>query len=323
MKRAMDLRKFQVSVNKVPSVLQFRAILPQASNADCISKSMNTIFILSPINSMESQTTMHLHRWFAPSVRFVFVLFALLATSGCGTTTQKVAMEQLLMSDAVDKAVAGIDFEPLANRRVYLDTTYLNQVAGFGFVNSSYVISAIRQELTASRCLLQENRQSADVVVEARVGTLGTNGHDVTYGIPATSGLSTAAGIVAGGVPLPLMPEVSFGKTDAQTGVAKIALFAYENESRQPIWQSGIAVAESRNRNTWILGAGPIQKGSLYEGTRFAGSPLRKQTDSETAELAKYFDAVVFEPVLTEPTEPATTQVAENPPDDETESVNR
>ena len=63
-------------------------------------------------------------------------------------------------------------------------------------------------------------------------------------------------------------------KANAQTGIAKVIVFAYDRETRKAIWQSGIARAESTSRNTWYLGAGPFQKGSIHEGTKFAGQEI-------------------------------------------------
>ena len=214
---------------------------------------------------------------------------------GCGSTLQRTATEQLLMSDAVDAAVSKINFEPLAGQRVYLDTTYLTQVNGPGFVNAQYIIGSIRQQMTGSRCLLQDSKSDAQIIVEARVGTLGTDSHEITYGLPATSGLSTAASLFSNGTPVPVIPEISFGKSDSQSAVAKVVLFAYDKDTRDPIWQSGISKAESNSRNTWLMGAGPFQKGTIHEGFRFAGSRVDKGRNIPGVDQdISYFDSHLF-----------------------------
>ncbi len=177
------------------------------------------------------------------------------------------------MSDAVDNAIAQIDFRVLHGQKVFVDTLYLHSVAGVGFVNSEYIISSLRQQLTAAQCLIQDSRETADVIVEPRVGALGTDGHEVVYGIPQSGSLASAAAALSSS-PLPPIPEISFGKSNAQTGIAKVIVFAYDRETREAIWQSGVARAESTSRNTWYLGAGPFQKGSIHEGTRFAGQEI-------------------------------------------------
>ena len=203
-----------------------------------------------------------------------FCLFALVA-AGCGTTTQKLATEQLLISDAVDSAIAKIDFSHLSGETVYLDTTYLRAVKGIGFVNSDYIISSLRQQLAAARCLIQDSKEQAEIIIEPRVGALGTDGHEVTYGVPqSTSAIATAAAAISSGPPVSAVPEISIGRSDAQSGVAKVIVFAYERESKQPVWQSGVAKAESTSNSTWWFGAGPFQKGTIHEGFRFAGKRL-------------------------------------------------
>jgi hypothetical protein len=71
-----------------------------------------------------------------------------------------------------------------------------------------------------------------------------------------------------------MIPELSVAKREVKSAAAKIAVFAYDRETREPLWQSGVAQAGSNARDTWILGVGPIQYGSIYRGTRFAGKRI-------------------------------------------------
>ncbi len=202
-------------------------------------------------------------------------LLLALFTLGCGTTTKRVATEQLLVSNAIDEAVSKIDFSTLTGQRVFIDATYLKADKAAGFVNTNYVISALRQQLTAGGCLIFDSRDEADIIVEPRVGAMGTDGHKVTYGVPKTGGLSAAASVLSGSS-VAAIPEISFAQSDAQSGIAKVVVFAYDRQTRQPVWQSGVAKAESNSTSTWVLGAGPFQKGSVYETTRFAGRDLNE-----------------------------------------------
>jgi len=244
-------------------------------------------------------------------LRRIFQLSALVAaalTLGCGTTTQRVATEQLLVSDAIDEAVAQIDFSHLAGTKVFLDTTYLKSDKKSGSVNTNYVISSLRQQLTTAGCQIFDSRNEVDIIVEPRVGAMGTDGHKVAYGIPKTGGLSAAAAALSGS-PVAAIPEISFAQSDAQSGIAKLVVFAYDQQTRQPVWQSGTAKAESNSTSTWVLGAGPFQKGTVYDTTRFAGRELnnvghgnvlrsgliRKQpTVAEQKSTRRYDSAYVF-----------------------------
>ena len=212
----------------------------------------------------------------APGQFLVYSLVLLTAlASGCGKTLNRTATEQLVLSDAVDRSIATIDFQPLEGQKVYLDTTYIKPINNNMFVNADYIISSLRQQMVASRCLLQEKREDADYIVEARVGTLGADSHELTYGVPANNLLSTAAQIVPTAPPIPTMPEISVAKRSDQMAAAKIAVFAYERETREPVWQSGVSVAKSTAKDSWLIGAGPFQSGSIYKGTRFAGQKFR------------------------------------------------
>jgi hypothetical protein len=80
-----------------------------------------------------------------------------LLLAGCGTTKSQRATEQLLMSDAVDRSVASIDFRPLSGKRVFLDTKYLQNLKSSDFVNTEYVTSSLRQQMLSAACLLEES----------------------------------------------------------------------------------------------------------------------------------------------------------------------
>jgi hypothetical protein len=194
--------------------------------------------------------------------------------SACGSNGSRRATDQLLMSDAVDQSVAQIDFRALRGKKVYLDTKYLTRVKGFDYVNSDYITSSLRQQMFAAGCLVQDEPEKADYVAEARVGALGTDSHDLVYGLPASSAVSSAAALMPNAPPIPAIPEISVARKAEQQGASKIAVFIYHRETRQPVWQSGIALSRSTSKDRWILGAGPFQSGTIHENTQFAGNDV-------------------------------------------------
>ena len=179
------------------------------------------------------------------------------------------------MSDAVDRSVSQIDFRPLSGQKVYLDTSYLRHVKGESFVNSEYVTSALRQQIVASGCLIQDTLADADVVIEARLGTLGLDDHRVTFGLPENNAISSAVSLIPNAPSIPAIPEVALARRDAQEAAAKVAAFAYNRHTRQPIWQSGVNYSLATARDTWVLGVGPFQGGSIRDDTKLAGSKIR------------------------------------------------
>ena len=207
---------------------------------------------------------------------YIAVTCCLLVVAGCGTTQLRSGTEQLLLSDSVDRTVDQLEFSVLSGRKVFLDTTYINTVKGLMFVNADYIISAIRHKLTTSGCLIQDSKDKADYVLEARVGALGTDSLEVTYGLPACNALSTAASLVASAPVVPTIPEISVGKRNAALSTSKIVVYAYHRESGVPVWQSGTAISKSDAKDTWIMGAGPLQRGSIYKTPKFAGFKLKR-----------------------------------------------
>jgi hypothetical protein len=198
------------------------------------------------------------------------VVLALLAVLGCGTTrmtdTKRSATEQLLISDAMDRAISRLDFRALAGKPAYLDADPTRGVA-----DREYLVSAMRQHMLASGCVLKDKREEADYVVELRVGAVGTDRHEVLFGVPATK-VPEAVSLV--GVPSSI-PELPLAKKTEQRAVTKLAVFAYNQETGRPVWQSGVIPVESKAKDVWVFGAGPFQRGTIYEGTKFAGQQLK------------------------------------------------
>jgi uncharacterized protein DUF6655 len=192
----------------------------------------------------------------------------LFLASGCSITKSRLATEQLVVSDAVDSAVSQVDFSPLTGKRVFFDTKYLNNARLPGNSNVEYVISSLRQQMLAYDLRLMEKLEDADIVIEARVGTLGNDGSEVTYGIPGNAALSTASIFLSSPVTAPAMPELSIGRRNHQWGAAKLGVFAYDRASHERLWQAGVITGTSQARDLWVLGVGPFQRGRTYTKVR-------------------------------------------------------
>jgi len=191
----------------------------------------------------------------------VFLLIGFAA--GCGTTrvsdTTRTATEQLLISHSIDDTVSNLDFRMLAGKRVYLDPQYLD-----GVTDKGYLISSLRQHLLACGGLLQEDRKDATYVVEPRAGSVGTDRNDLLFGVSQMTIPSVMPGIPGG-----MIPEIALAKKTNRRAVAKIAVFAFNRVSGESVWQSGAVQAVSSERNSWLFGTGPFQRGTLIQGTEF------------------------------------------------------
>jgi hypothetical protein len=188
---------------------------------------------------------------------------------GCGSTrtsnTMRTATEQMLISDAIDRTVDSIDFTPLAGQSVYFDDGKLEDV-----VDKGYLVSSLRQHMLASGCVLKDKRADATFVVEPRAGVVGTDNHDLLFGVPAFQMPQVAAATAAPAA----IPEIPFAKRRDQRGVAKVAVFAYRRDTGEPVWQSGIVVNTSTANDIWVFGAGPFQRGTIYDREEFSGKKL-------------------------------------------------
>ena len=219
----------------------------------------------------------------------------------------------MVASDAVDRSISQIDFTPLTGQKVFLDTSYIQgpkTPIGIGFVNPEYVVSSLRQQMMAAGLELMETRDLADFIVEARLGVLGGDSHELVYGIPSGSGIGSAASSAVAAttsVPiLPSLPELAFAKRKDHMAAVKVAAFAYHRESRERAWQSGIALGKSSAHDYWILGAGPFQKGDIHKGVQLAGNPVnvplasRIQPNS-TGPISAYRQEMIFEAAAPKP----------------------
>ena len=242
------------------------------------------------MNSIRTTEPLWNHIRVSAARTLALAMLILSAISGCGTTREQDATSQLVMSDAVDRSVQDIDFRPLSNQKVYLDNSYLRHIKGTGFVNSEYVTSALRQQIVAAGCLIQDSPQDADIVIEARLGVLGADGHRVTLGIPENNALSSAISLIPSAPKLPAIPEIALARREAKEASAKVVAFAYHRETRRPIWQSGVKYSQATAKDTWILGVGPFQGGSIREQTKLAGSQLKIGPRTPTGSPAEYFD---------------------------------
>ncbi len=218
-------------------------------------------------------------RWFLP--------LAALAACGCTINKSRMATEQLVIADAVDKVVAQVDFSPLSGQKVYFDSKYLAGAKLSGNPNIDYLTSSLRQQMLAYDCRLTDKPEEADLIVEARVGALGNDGNEATYGVPGSAAVSAAAAFATGFPTGGTFPELSLGRRNHQWGAAKVGLFAYDRVSHQRVWQGGVSTGASQARELWVMGIGPFQRGRVYKEAQasMSGGP---QVVKDAKQLKKF-----------------------------------
>ena len=216
-------------------------------------------------------------------VRYFIVGFLLFVAAGCGTTkwtdTSRTATEQLLISYAIDHAVEQINFSVLAGKKVYVKSDAIEAATDY-----KYLSTAVRQHVATSGGMLCDALDQAEYVVELRTGAVGTDRNDLLYGVPAITIPSVAFSNATTGAGGTTIPEIPFVKKTDQRAVCKMAVFVYHKETGRPLWCSGNRQSESRAKAWWVFGAGPFTKGSIYNGTEFAGGKMPQMIPGATSD---------------------------------------
>jgi hypothetical protein len=192
----------------------------------------------------------------------VFVPLLLTLASGCTsvkmTGTPRTGTEQLLLSATWDDALFHVDFSPLAGQRVFLDSQYV------AVVDKDYVISSIRRTMAEQGVLLENNKDKAEIIVEAAFGAYGTDERDRKVGLPGFSlvpSLTTGATVASSGS----STSLTFKETNQQDAVVKARMFAYEAKTGRLVWETAPLLNAQGVRDHFLMGAGPYRLSSRPE----------------------------------------------------------
>jgi hypothetical protein len=186
----------------------------------------------------------------------------LVLASGCTsvkmTGTPRTGTEQLLLTGTWDDALYHVDFSPLAGSRVFLDAQYIS------VVDKDWVISSIRRTMAEQGVLLENNKDKANVIVEASFGAYGTDERDRKLGLPGFSivpSLTTGAAVSSSGS----STSLTFSETNQQDAVVKARLFAYEAKTGRLVWETAPLLNAQGVRDHFVIGSGPYRLSSRPE----------------------------------------------------------
>jgi len=129
------------------------------------------------------------------------------------TNTQRTAIEQLLLSGAVDVAVEKFHIPQVAGKKTYLDFTNLKTY------DLEYVKAAVRARFAQLAAILVESPDQADYIAEITSGALGTEFKISLLGIPSLP-------VPGSAVPL---PELALARGVEQTAIVKLLVFVYSD----------------------------------------------------------------------------------------------
>lgn len=182
--------------------------------------------------------------------------------TGCTTNrtsdTARTGLEQILISNAVDQALDRIEMPQVTERKVFLDTQYLESA-----VDKGYLIGSLRRRLLNGGAILTEKKEDSELTIEVCSGCIGTDTTSSFFGLPGMA--------VPGPMPIQV-PEVRLYERGAQYGTAKISLITYATETGQLLHDSGLTLARSDDSRWSVFGAGPFYSGSVRKELHQADS---------------------------------------------------
>lgn len=179
-----------------------------------------------------------------------FCASCLMLILGCTSTktsnTARTGTEQLLISNAVDQALAKVDFRPMAGKKVLVEEKYLDSV------DKGYVVSSVRHHVLHAGGQLAAKPEEADIFLEMRSGGIGTDNSDAYLGVPGI----TLPGMVS-------LPDVKLITRTRQSAFAKLGLVAIDAKTHQELGAGGMSLAMSDDNNWYVMGVGPYRQGTM------------------------------------------------------------
>ena len=147
--------------------------------------------------------------------KVVLSLAVVMLLAGCTSRrvshTPRSAIEQLLLSGAVDKAAIKLDLPGAAGKKVYTDFNNLN------CYDKEYVRAAIRARVAGLGCILTAKPEDADWTIEVACGGLGTEFKESVIGLPALPVPNSPVGT----------PEAPAYRSEERTGIVKLLILVH------------------------------------------------------------------------------------------------
>ena len=194
--------------------------------------------------------------------RLLPAVLILIHLAGCATrtvsTTPRTAIEQMLLSTAVDTALKKFELPQVRDRKVYVDLTNLTGD------DAEYMKVAVRARFAEIGATLTATPDQAEFIAEIASGCLGTEYKSFIIGIPS---------IPVAGSPTPL-PELSLFRKVEQTGIMKFLIFVHA-EGRFVALDQYYARAD--RDETFLLWHRSQQKDNIRESWEKADAKIKQK----------------------------------------------
>ena len=176
---------------------------------------------------------------------FVLAIASVFAITGCTepsiTNTGRNAVQELLLSHAVERGLDQMDFRPLKDKKVVMDYVYLAPQA-----HKEYFQACAETCLYTSGATIVSKAEEADYIVRLYVGALATESTQWNIGTPTLP------------IPIPdtslnvAIPELSLLKRITRNGVARFSAIILDAKTKKPflVYREVNAVSQFNN---WIF----------------------------------------------------------------------
>lgn len=170
---------------------------------------------------------------------------AIFFLSGCSdpriTNTGRNAIEQLLLTTAVDRSISKMDFRMLAGEKIRIDYSNLAPQT-----EKNYVQAALEAKVAAAGAMIALKADEAKFVLRPVCATLATEDNRIMFGSPQLP------------IPVPdadlslVIPELPLYKRINRYGVCKLAVEILEAKTNKQARIVGPVVSQSINTN-WVI----------------------------------------------------------------------
>jgi hypothetical protein len=222
-------------------------------------------------------------KFFGPSVaghrvlrwsRIIAACLCLFFLGACAsirvTNPYATATQQFLESEAARLAVQHISVDPLRDRKVFFDTSYLSELKGDSDVlNFSktpqqylFLVAELRSKMLLNGVRLVDKRENAEIIVEARTAGVGVDLQEFLIGLAPLTVPNSVAGAEL------TTPELAILKSTKQFGFASVAFVAYWRDTGELVSASGPFIGRTQRLDYWLFGLGPNTVGNIAPAQR-------------------------------------------------------
>ena len=177
---------------------------------------------------------------------FALLLVATIGLGACTTiretAPQRTATEELLVSTAVDRAIAQVNLKIPPGTKVFVNADQLQ-----GSDDGKYAAGEMKDRLLRNGAHLVDDKGKADAIVEIRAGALSIDDKQTLVGIDSFDAPVPFAGQAA------KIPQIALYNDKVRQGVAKIAAFGYSTSDGKLIDITGPQFGYSHQYERTIL----------------------------------------------------------------------